>query len=125
MHWPTLFSRFFQWWPERPSAVPGVSADTPLTEDQKSSLADAVNQRQKQIRRWMHWHNGAGDNHAANNKTAKIMNGLLKSKTRVKKPWELYSKKYYTSRVQQEMEAGAPIVDVTKKIRDIFENESP
>ena len=73
----------------------------------------------------MHWHNGAGDNRAVNNKTMRIMNSLLKSKMRVKKPWEIYSKKYYMSHVRQEVEASMLIIDVTKKIRDIFENESP
>ena len=43
----------------------------------------------------------------------------------VKKPWEIYSKKYYTSHVQKEVEAGTPIVDVSKKICDMFENKSP
>ncbi|KAF8125739.1 hypothetical protein EV363DRAFT_1076602, partial [Boletus edulis] len=123
-NWPTLYSRFFQRWPERASALPSVSADVPLTEDQKKVLADAVSQRQKQIRRWMHWHNGAGDNRAANNKTTKIVDGLLETKTRIKKPWEIYASKYYVSRVQPQVEAGTPIVDIAKKIREIFENET-
>jgi hypothetical protein len=124
-HWEALYNGFFQQWPERLSALPGVSSDAPLTEDQRNSLATAVTKRQKQIQAWMRWNNGAGDNRAANNKTAKIINDLLKPKTRLKKPWEIYSKKYYTLRVQQEVEAGTPIVDVNKKIRDMFENESP
>ncbi|KAF8443738.1 hypothetical protein L210DRAFT_983133 [Boletus edulis BED1] len=60
-----------------------------------------------------------------NNKTTKIMNGLLTSKTYIKKPWKIYSKKYYMSCVQKEVEAGTLIVDITKKICNMFENESP
>ena len=64
-------------------------------------------------------------NCAANSKTAKIINGLLKSKMHSKKPWEIYSNLYYIECVHKEVLAGTPIADISKKIQEIFESESP
>ena len=95
-NWPSLYGQFFQQWPECASTLPGMSADAPLTEDLKKVLADAVSQWQKQICQWMHWHNRAGDNGAANNKTVRIIDGLLETKMHAKKLWEIYASIYST-----------------------------
>ncbi|KAF8436058.1 hypothetical protein L210DRAFT_876247, partial [Boletus edulis BED1] len=95
-----------------------------LTKEQADTLSKAVLTRQQQLRRWMHWHAGAGRNRTVNNKTAKIINDLLKPKTRMKKPWEVYSKIYYKTRIQPQISAGMPIADVNKKIREMFESET-
>ena len=73
----------------------------------------------------MHWHNRVGDNCAANNKTVKIIDGLLETKMCAKKLWEIYASIYYVSHVQQKVEANTPIVDIAKKIREIFESKLP
>ncbi|KIK75809.1 hypothetical protein PAXRUDRAFT_29039 [Paxillus rubicundulus Ve08.2h10] len=85
--WPTLFQKWAQKWPERRLVFPNVTEDAQLTEEQSKTIAQAVLCRQQQIHHWMHWHNGAGLNCAANNKTCKIVDNLLKSKTRAKKPF--------------------------------------
>ena len=124
-HWQTLFQKWSQRWPERLSTLPGIPDDSALTDGQKETLATAVLKRQKQLRAWMHWHAGAGQNRSANSKTATIVNDLLKPKTRTKKLWEIYSNLYYSTRIQPAIEVGTPIADVNKKIREMYENESP
>lgn len=105
--------------------LPNVPADAALSEEQKDSLARAVILRQQQLRRWMHWHAGAGQSRSANNRTAKIISDLLKPKTRAKKPCEVYSKVFFKTRIQPVIGTGMSIVDINKKIREMFENESP
>lgn len=73
----------------------------------------------------MHWHSGAGDKRSANAKTAKIMKGLLQPKTRSRKPWEVYSKLYYTTRIQPHIEKGMSISEVNETIKEIFADETP
>lgn len=105
--------------------MPDMPEDAELTEEQKKTLAQAVLRHQHQIHRWMHWHNGAGQNRAVNNKTVKIINNLLKNKMRTKKPWEIYSNTHYKTCILPHIESGMSIGEVNKTIRDIFENESP
>ncbi|KAG8214412.1 hypothetical protein J3R82DRAFT_9417 [Butyriboletus roseoflavus] len=63
--------------------------------------------------------------HSANSKTAKVINKLLKPKTQVKKPWEIYLKIHYKTCIQPEIGDGMSITDVNKKIHEMFENKSP
>ncbi|KAF8426148.1 hypothetical protein L210DRAFT_791859, partial [Boletus edulis BED1] len=98
---------------------------TALTPEQTKTLAEAVHQRQLQIRRWMNWHAGAGANRAANAKTTKIIHDLLEPKKRTKQPSEAYANIYYKSRIQPEITKGMSIADVKQKIREVFEAESP
>lgn len=123
--WSFLFQKWFQRWPERSTALPGIPADAILTEQQKDILSDAVLQRQKQLRHWMHWHAGAGRSHAANNRTAKFISNFLKQKTRAKKPHEVYSKAFFKTHIQPVIGSGMSIVDINKKVREMFESESP
>lgn len=104
---------------------PNISVEAKLTEDQQKILSPLVLRCQDQIRRWMHWHNGAGLTRAVNNKTCKIMDNLLKNKTRAKKPWELYSSMNYKTHILPHMKPGMSISEVSQKIRAIFDNESP
>lgn len=122
--WSTLYHKWFERWSERSIVLPDLPEDAALTAKQKDDLKKAVNQRQGQLRRWMHWHAGAGQNRSANNKTARIINELLKPKTRTKKPWEIYSRMFFKARIQPEIGTGMSITDISKKIREMFENES-
>ncbi|KAH0839408.1 hypothetical protein J3R83DRAFT_138 [Lanmaoa asiatica] len=124
-HWSTLYQKWFRRWPERPLALPDVPADANLTPEQAEAVSNAVLNRQKQLRRWMHWHAGAGQNRLANSRTSKIVEELLKPKTRTKKPWELYSKVHYKTRILPELGTGLSIADRSKKIRELWENETP
>ena len=123
--WPALFQRWAQKWPERCVVFPDLADDAQLTEEQGKIHTQAVLCRQQQIRRWMHWHNGAGLSRSANNKTCKIVDGLLENKTRAKKPCELYSNVNYKTHILPHIEPGMSIAEVNKKIREIFDNESP
>lgn len=100
-------------------------AEAALAEDHTKILATAISHRQSQLRRWLQWHAGAGANRAVNNKTVKVINDLLKPKTHAKKLWEIYSKVYYKTHIQPHIESGMAIANVTKKIRELYENESP
>ncbi|KIJ04500.1 hypothetical protein PAXINDRAFT_22208 [Paxillus involutus ATCC 200175] len=120
-HWPKLFQRWAEQWPERATALPNIPAEQPLTDEQANLLAAAVEKRQK----WMRWHGGAGQNRAANNKTNRIVDDLMEPKVRLKKPWEIYAKTYYQSRVKPGVAAGSNIVTVRQKIEDALKNESP
>jgi hypothetical protein len=123
--WTTLYQKWFQRWPERSILLPDLPEDAALTAEQKNNITEAVLQRQEQLRRWMHWHAGAGQNRAANNKTVKIINELLRPKTRTKKPWEVYSNMFFKTRIQPEIgTSGMLIADINKKIQEMFENES-
>ncbi|KAF8131689.1 hypothetical protein EV363DRAFT_1158891 [Boletus edulis] len=124
-NWAELFRRWFQRWPERNTILSGIPDSTTLTPEQTKTLAEAIHQRQLQIRRWMHWHAGAGANRAANAKTTKIIHDLLEPKKRTKQPSEVYANIYYKSRVQPEITKGMSIADVKQKIREVFETESP
>ncbi|KAF8449524.1 hypothetical protein L210DRAFT_864066 [Boletus edulis BED1] len=110
---------------EWPMVLPGVPDSAVLMPDQIKTLADAIKLRQDQLRRWMHWHSSAGDKRSANAKTAKIMKGLLQPKTRSRKPWEVYSKLYYTTRIQPHIEKGMSISEVNETIKEIFADETP
>ena len=123
--WPALFKRWAQKWPERRVVFPDMTEDAQLTEEQSKTYAQAVLCRQQQIRHWMHWHNGAGLSRAANNKTCRVVDNLLKVKTRAKKPYELYSNVHYPTRILPHIKPGMSIAEVSKKIREIFDNESP
>lgn len=57
----------------------------------------------QQIRQWLQWHGGAGKNWSANRKTLSIVDGLMKGKSCVKQPVEIYSKMYYTLWVKPDM----------------------
>ena len=123
--WSTLFQKWFQRWPEHSVTLPDMPAETALTDEQKGIVTKAVVSHREQLRRWMHWHAGAGQNRCINNKMMKIMDDLLKPKMRVKKPWEVYSNMYYKMCIQPRIEAGLSIADVNKKIREMFENKTP
>ena len=123
--WPILYKKWGEKWPERCVVFPSIPVDVELTEDQHKILSLAVLCRQDQIHRWMHWHNGARLTRAANKKICKIMDSLLKNKTRAKKPWELYSNRYYKTRILPHIKPGMTISEVNKMIRTIFDNESP
>ncbi|KAI9568075.1 hypothetical protein HD554DRAFT_2039167 [Boletus coccyginus] len=103
---------WFQWWPEHPLALPDISAEAMLTKDHTKILATALTQ----------W---ACTNRAVNNKTLKVIYNLLKPKTCTKKLWKIYSKVYFKLHIQSYIENGMAIADVTKKIRELYENESP
>ena len=123
--WTELFQKWFQRWPARNTALPGVPKSANLTAGQTETLSKAIKQRQEQLRRWMHWHSGAGDKRSANSKTSKILDKLIQSKTRVKKTWEVYSKKYYQTRIKPHIRNGMSITEINQKIQEIFGNESP
>ncbi|KAG9316950.1 hypothetical protein JVU11DRAFT_3036 [Chiua virens] len=123
-NWPALYQRWFRKWPERQYALPGVADTISLTAEQTKVLADAIAQRQLQLRRWLHWHAGAGESRSANAKTMKIMDNLLKPKKRTQQPWEVYSKFYYKTRIQPEISKGMSIAEVNWKIRSMFDAES-
>ncbi|KIM55582.1 hypothetical protein SCLCIDRAFT_10945 [Scleroderma citrinum Foug A] len=57
----------------------------------------------QQIWQWLRWHSGAGKNWSANRKTLSIVDGLMKGKSCVKQPVEIYSKMYYTLWVKPDM----------------------
>ncbi|KAF8138621.1 hypothetical protein EV363DRAFT_1104328, partial [Boletus edulis] len=120
--WPTLYQKWSQRWPERVTALPDVLPTQPLTDEQGAVLAKAWDKRQKQ---WMRWHAGAGENRAANNKTARLINDLMKPKTRTKKIWEIYAKSHYEARVKDSVPVGSNIVTVREKIKDALNNEPP
>ena len=124
-HWQSLFQRWSQRWSERLTALPGVAEDAVLTPMQQKTLAVAVAARHKQIRAWMHWHAGAGQTRSANNKMVSIIKDLLKPKARAKKLWEIYSRRYYLTRIQPTIKPGTSIADINKKTRELFENETP
>ncbi|KAG9316904.1 hypothetical protein JVU11DRAFT_2982 [Chiua virens] len=92
--------------------------------EQGDILAKAIEQCQAQLRRWLQWRSGRYTNRAANNKTMKIINHLVKLKTRTKRPWEIYSKIYYSTCIQPKITSGMAIADVTRKIRKSYENET-
>ena len=73
----------------------------------------------------MHWHAGTGQNSLANNRTLKIIGELLKPKTCTKKPWEVYSKVHYKTRILPKLGFGLSIADHSKKIRELWENKTP
>lgn len=123
-HWPTLFRKWSEKWPKRLTALPGIPDDAELADQQKETLTVAISKRHKQLRAWMHWHAGARQNRSVNSKTTSVVNALLKPKTRIKKPWEIYSKHYFSLRIQPTIPAGTPIAEVNKKIRQLFEDES-
>lgn len=123
--WTELFQKWFQRWPACNTALPGVPKSANLTAGQTETLSKAIKQRQEQLRRWMHWHSGAGDKRSANSKTSKILDELIQSKTRAKKPWEVYSKKYYQMRIKPHIRNGMSITEINQKIQEIFGNESP
>ena len=124
-HWSTLYQKWFQRWPEWPLALPGVPTEANLTPEQVKVVSKAVLNYQSQLRRWMHWHAGAGQNRLANNRTSKIIGELLKPKTCTKKPWEVYSKVHYKTRILPELSSGLSIADRSKKICELWENETP
>ncbi|KAF8131971.1 hypothetical protein EV363DRAFT_1079593, partial [Boletus edulis] len=99
--WPTFYQKWGQRWPERATTLPD------------------------QLQQWMRWHAGAGENRAANNKTARLINDLMKPKARTKKIWEIYAKSHYESRVKDSVPAGSNIVTVREKIIDALNNEPP
>lgn len=123
-HWPTLFRRWSEKWPECLTALPGIPDDADLTDQQKETLTAAILKRQKQLHAWMHWHAGAGQNCSVNSKAVSVVNALLKPKTHIKKPWEIYSKRYFSTRIQPAIPAGTPITEVSGRIRQLFEDES-
>ncbi|KIJ18408.1 hypothetical protein PAXINDRAFT_8653 [Paxillus involutus ATCC 200175] len=95
---------------ERLSVFPNLPDDSPLTDDQATILGDAITVHQKQLRQWMQWHSGAGNNRSANKKTDSLVEDLMKPKTRVKKPWEIYVKIYYKARVKNWVATSSSIV---------------
>ncbi|KAH7917467.1 hypothetical protein BV22DRAFT_1135383 [Leucogyrophana mollusca] len=102
-----------------------VPPEETLTEEQHSVVSAAVDKRQKQIRQWMRWHAGSGRNRSANKMSTGIVDNLLKPKTHVNKPWEIYAKIYYKDRVKDKTNvAGGGIVAVRQSIQQAFENES-
>ena len=73
----------------------------------------------------MHLHARARQNCSANSKTLAVVNQLLKHKTHIKKPCEIYSKLYYVTHIQPAIKPRTPITDVNKKIHKMFEGETP
>ncbi|KIO12149.1 hypothetical protein M404DRAFT_7021 [Pisolithus tinctorius Marx 270] len=94
-----------------------------LTLEQDKILRDAVTKHQQQLRQWLRWHMGAGKNRAANRKTLTIIDGLMKAKTRVKKPLEIYSKIYYTLRVKPNISTDSNISSLCDQIDKKFRVE--
>ncbi|KAF8415324.1 hypothetical protein L210DRAFT_3768454 [Boletus edulis BED1] len=121
--WTTLWQKWSQHWPERLTALPDVPADRPLSDEQASILAQAWEKCQRQLQQWMRWHAGAGNNRSANNKTSRLIDDMMKPKTRTKKLWEIYSKSYYVSHVKDSVPSGSNIVTVRQKIEDALKNE--
>ena len=111
-------------WLEHPLALPNVLLDVTLTKGQTNTLATAITQCQSQLRRWLQWHVGAGTNHSTNNKTGKIIKSMLKLKTHSRKPLEIYSKLYFKTCIQPHITNGMTIADITKKTKELYENES-
>lgn len=72
----------------------------------------------------MRWHSRSEDSRAANKKTSRLLNDLLKGKTRTKKLWEIYSKSHYAKRVKDSVPAGSNIITVRQKIEDALKNET-
>lgn len=122
-HWPALYQRWFENWPE-PFAN-GMTTSSILTSEQQAARATAIERRQVQVRHWMFWHAGAGESHSANAKTTRIMNDLLKPKKRSKQPCEVYSNLYYESRIRPNIKKGMSITELKKTIRETFNSETP
>ncbi|KAG9311390.1 hypothetical protein JVU11DRAFT_8501 [Chiua virens] len=118
LQWPDLYNHWFQKWPECPLALPNVPVDATLTQEQGDILAKAIERRQAQLRHWLQWRSGRYTNRAANNKTMKIIDHLVKPKTRAKRPWETYSKIYYSTRIRESYDNELP--EIKEEIRKIM-----
>ena len=122
--WPILYKKWGKKWPEHCIVFPSIPVDVKLTEDQHKILSSAVLCCQDQIHHWMHWHNSSRLTCAANKKICKIMDSLLKNKTCARKPWELYSNRYYKTCILPHIKPGMMISKVNKIIHMIFDNKS-
>ncbi|KAI6148869.1 hypothetical protein BKA82DRAFT_133466 [Pisolithus tinctorius] len=120
-YWPTVFKQWSQLWPKRAVAFPDLPPDVSLTLEQDKILRDTVTKCQQ----WLHWHAGAGKNWAANRKTLTIINSLMKAKTHIKKPLEIYSKMYSTLWVKPDTSTDSNISSLHNQIDKKLHLSSP
>ena len=79
----------------------------------------------QQLRQWLQWHAGAGRNRSANRRVTDVVDDLIKANTRIKHPVEIYSKKYYTSRVKPDLDStDTNISALRQQIERKFKSES-
>ncbi|KAH7918387.1 hypothetical protein BV22DRAFT_1051761 [Leucogyrophana mollusca] len=91
----TLCTKWFAQFSERDVWFKDVPHDQELTDEQTQLLSTKIQSRKKQLKQWMRWHTNSSRQRSADRKTLSLVDELIDPKTRTKKEWEIYSKKYY------------------------------